>query len=638
MIILAQALIANSSIVIPNENGYHLRHRYTSDTRTIRMKQQSAQKANEGPETHIIKRLLHACVREQLLPYTIKGAQLQIALKRAQHSILAEEVQQFNLGKIRIDGNILLVNQHQSSIINDVNQLMGLIHHEINDTVEPQQWDQFVKEINNCYVNAAMVTAYVNQATYQLAHYGNQSSHHNFIDYVTSKYSVEEQLIFFESWAAKGHPYHPCHKTKLGFSRKAYLKFSPEFNQDIALPVAAIEKSLVHIESEEDVFDYSHWFAKQFPLQWEAWKEKLNSNKMQLSDYCPLFIHPWQYENVVTKLFQPLIKNKQLQLFPDIVITTKASLSFRTLIAKSNHQQPHIKLPVAVHSTSAMRTISPASVQNGPKLGKILKKIFAADNTFQQYIKLAYETCGLHIQHERADIAKHLGIIYRENPAKLVKNNELPIVVAALSEESPITQLPLMIEIIQMAVGNSISGAKDYFENYCRVVIHAYLDLFLLYGIALEGHQQNTIAVFERGHVKYMIARDLGGLRIHAPTLAAHGFDYKAHPDSATITNDRQEVTNKFLHTVIQYHLGEIILLLTEHYQTTEAEFWKILKNIIEQRFQDLKNRVEPVRWQQEYAAILNDDWQLKGLMRMRLNNVYSKYIYINLKNPLRDV
>jgi siderophore synthetase component len=231
-----------------------------------------------------------------------------------------------------------------------------------------------------------------------------------------------------------------------------------------------------------------------------------------------------------------------------------------------------------------------------------------------------------------------LGIIYRENPSTLVAPHETPLVIAALFEQSPITKKPLFIEIQQTATSDSVSGAEEYFEQYCRVVLEAYFDLFLIYGIALEGHQQNTIAVFDKYFPNYMIARDLGGVYVHAKTLRDCGFEYHAHPNSATITDDRQEVTNKFLHTVIQYHLGELVLLLAEYYQVPEGRFWKIVKTHLLQRFDSVKDRVAPERWNQEYHSIFSDDWQLKGLMRMRLNNVYTTYIYINLKNPLRDV
>jgi siderophore synthetase component len=135
-----------------------------------------------------------------------------------------------------------------------------------------------------------------------------------------------------------------------------------------------------------------------------------------------------------------------------------------------------------------------------------------------------------------------------------------------------------------------------------------------------------------------MIARDFGGIRIHAPTLKQAGFTFNAYPESATVTEDEQEVTNKFLHTVIQYHLGEIILLLAEHHGVAETLFWKIVKKNLIERFHQLKETVQASRWQKTYQAILQQDWQIKSLLRMRLNNLYNKYIYIDLKNPLRDL
>lgn len=588
-------------------------------------------------DKQLIQRLLHACIREQLLPHTLIDNLLTIPLKRSKKNLLANNVQRFQLGKLKIQGDVVIVSQDQHHIITTVNELLTLIYQELNDVIDPAQWDKFAAEIINCNANDHLVANFRRSLNQHLAAEITQSHHHTLIQHIAAHYSAAEQLMFFEAWAAKGHPYHPCHKTKLGFSSKAYQKFSPEFNQDIHLPLAAIDKSMIHIESEENQFDYDYWFSQHYPEAWQLWQDKMHEQGLSVTQFSPLFIHPWQYENVITTLFHNVIKNKQLVYFKDACITTKASLSFRTLMVKNHSQQPHIKLPVAVHSTSAMRTISPASVHNGPKLGKILKKILTKENHFANHLQMAYEACGIHIHYSNPEIEKHLGIIYRDNPANLIQSDESPIVVAALFEESPINQVPLFIEIMQITAGNTLEGALEYFDEYCRIVIQAYLDLFLIYGIALEGHQQNTLAVFKHLRPVYMIARDLGGLRIHAPTLQEQGFDFTPHPNSATITDDRQEATNKFLHTVIQYHLGELVLLLSQQYNVSETLFWKVVKSVLMTRFHALKSRVNPERWQQEYQAIMQDDWQIKGLMRMRLHNVYNKYIYIHLKNPLRD-
>lgn len=588
-------------------------------------------------EGKLIKRLLQACVREELLPHSISENTLIIPLSQSQTTLLASDVQQFYLGKLKIHGDVAVISSGQLKQLTQVRDLMQLIYQEIKDSVESAQWEKFASEIDNCNANEIVANQFIHQLNANLAKQMMKNSAPSLIEYMKSQHSPVQQLIFFESWASKGHPYHPCHKTKLGFNAHAHLKFSPEFNRDILLPLAAIEKSMLHVKSEAENFNYNDWFAEQYPQQWQIFCEKLTQNNLSETTHYPVFIHPWQYDNTLIHLFKDAISSKKIVLFQDVFLTTKASLSFRTMMVKDNPTQPHIKLPVAIQSTSAMRTITPGSVNNGPQISKIIKQILSVETHLHSHIKFAYEICGLHSKHEDHEIAKHLGVIYRDNPAALVSEQQTPMVVAALFEESPTNRVPLFIEILQRARGSNLQDAIDYFSHYTHLVITAYLDLFLIYGIALEGHQQNTIAVFEDFQPRFMIARDLGGLRIHLPTLEAQGYPFTPYPNSATATQDRQEVTNKFLHTVIQYHLGELILVLAQHYKTPENIYWKIVKNHLHDRFHQIKNKVDPTRWLQEYKAIFKEDWQVKSLMRMRLENVYSKYVYIDLRNPLRD-
>lgn len=587
-------------------------------------------------EKNLIKRLLNNSIHEALLPYSIKENMLMIPLKRSNKIIVASDITNHHLQNVTIHGEVSLISQGRIKIIKTLRHLLKLIHYELEELVEKSQWKKFVTEIENCYQNGVLVAKFVKNFNRKLIDRIKKTERKTLIDFI-SRYSIDEQLMFFESWATKGHPYHPCHKTKLGFDKKSYLKFSPEFSQDIHLPVAAIAKSDINLSAEQNDFDYNKWFAERYPLVWQCYREKISDLKLSENSYCPIFIHPWQYENILTKLFSDMIEKRHLILFNDVLIKAKASLSFRTLITKDS-RQPHIKLPISVYSTSAMRTISPASVHNGPLFSRILKQILERENYFSGYIKFCYETCGFHVKHEQPEIAKCLGIIYRENPAHFINDKQIPIVIAALFEKSPVTQLPLFIEMMQPAIGNRLTGVIDYFNHYARMIMCTYFDLFLIYGIALEGHQQNTIAVFENNVPAFMIARDFGGIRIHLPTLKQMGFDFEPHAHSATVTHDAQEVTNKFLHSVIQCHLGEIALLLSQHFETSEDVFWKVIKDNLALRFQELKNKVEPSRWQRERNSIMENDWQVKGLMRMRLNDLYNKYIYVNLSNPLRAI
>lgn len=601
------------------------------------MIEEAVQRSSSHAEVNSIKRILSACVREHLLPHTMNDNVLFVPFRRSKKVLMANKVRNFTLRKFNIDGDIMIIENHRIAILKDVRSLMNLLYRELDDVIKPEQWQQFIAEIDNCVANDALVSEFTDH--YHSSLIQDIQNHHckSLLDYIAS-HDTEEQFIFFEQWAAtQGHPYHPCHKTKLGFNTNAYQKFSPEFNQNIDIPIAIIEKQLMHLESEQENMDYNAWFAQQFPKQWQALLAKLKAYGLSETAYYPLFIHPWQYENSLINLFPAYIENKQLILFNDICISTKATLSFRTLVVRENQQQPNIKLSIGVQSTSTIRTISPASVENGPRLGKMIRKILQNENHFDHTLRFSGDFCGLHVLHHDRHIAKHLSMIYRDNPCALLNKQQMPIVVAALFKESPLNKLPLFIEIMQSAVGSTLASAKQYFDQYCQIVLKAYFDLYLVYGISLEGHQQNTLAVFENHRPVFMITRDLGAIQIHTPTLDEQGYSFEAYPGSAIVTDDNSLVSNNFLHTVMQYHLGELAILLAKFYEVAENDFWKIVKKNIEDRFQELKDRVAPERWNQAYKTILQDDWHFKGLMSMRLHDVAYDYLYIKINNPLRD-
>ncbi len=594
--------------------------------------------AQSTAENKLIKRILHATLREEFLDYKINNHVLTVDLKKSKNQIFCKKVTSIALGKLKIEDDVFLIHKNKLHQIISAKELLKIIYNEVSDTVDALAWKQFKKEIENCILNESLVIPHIIKERDLIKQNMIQNNDQYFIDYITKNYDHSEQLQFFEFLAVDGHPYHPCHKTKLGFSINDYLTYSPEFHQDINLPIGAISKDIIQLAGKDSVEDYQNWFSEHFPKQWKAWQKKLKSEKMSIEQYCPFFAHPWQYKKVIKKLFKDRIENKDLKFFPSITLTVKPSLSFRTMIAKDGKNLPHIKLPVGVYSTSAMRTITPSSVHNGPVFYEVMKQIFKNESNFENNLKISNEICGLYLKDMPVSIAKNCGIIFRKNPSNLVKNSEVPIVVAALFETSPLSGLPLFIEMIHASQGSALKDAITYFDEYCRIVLRSYFDIFMLYGCALEGHQQNTISVFENYAPKFMIVRDFGGIRVNMKTLNERGIQFDAHHESSILYEDSADVTATFLHTVLQYHLGELVSLLSTYYNVEEKTFWKVIRSNLEKRFLALKGKVTEERWNTEYSAILENDWQMKGLMRMRLKNDAYHYESIVVPNPLKDM
>ncbi len=587
-------------------------------------------------ERNAIERLLQALIREQLLTVTINEGGLLIPLEKGKGRIHANEVSCSALGYYRFDGEIQWITDLDIKLITQVQQLLDIIKPYLDPSPDHNPWQQFTDEIHN-HVQNFSLSLWVRDYHRQLIQSKTSADTHRYLcEWLENESLFPNKTLFFEHWVTHGHPYHPCSKTKLGLSIDEVIHYSPEFGHETKILIAAIHRDHLHIEGIPPSEFYCEWFFDYFSESIASWNHYLNNCSLDPKLFVPIPIHPWQATHVINDRFHDLLERKKLFIFKDLQISTYPTLSFRTMMGAGNLYAPHMKLPVAVHTTSALRTVSPASCENGPKLSQVLHDILLKENHFGNRLRVMFEQFGIYVKGYDDSQAKHLSAIFRDNANLHLSPDELGIVVNALFETSPTSKQPIFIELMSLANALTVSSALQYFRNYTRIVLESYLDLYLLYGIALEAHQQNTLAVFHTGKPVATIARDFGGLRVHLPTLQSCGYSINPYPGSATFRSDKNEVRNKLLHTTYQYHFGEWIYHLSEYFKIPETHFWKIVREETETRFHALKKRLPSEIWNEEYEAILQRDWVLKALLRMRLNNLSHDYIYIPLKNPLK--
>lgn len=593
------------------------------------------QKHLNGVHLNSSFRLMQAFLREELLSATYQDNKVIFSLPRTTRILYIDTIQLGSLSRYRSFGNIYIEEKNSVRQITDPKELLDICITELNQEVDNGKWEKFSQEIND-HLRNALLTSYKScHVRKKIAEEAKQQRHANFIDWLKNQKQISDTTIFFEQWASRGHPHHPCCKTKLGFSLEDVVNYSPEFHPEVPLKVAAIRKEYVHVEALYSKDNYREWFANSFPETWLAWCDALNERKLAFNNFIPMPIHPWQ-ANKMTELFEKLMEEGVLYLIPNISINATPTLSFRTLAPVGNTNAPYIKLPVAVQATSVFRTLSPATTETTPRISRLLSAILEKENYFNTRFSILNELYGLHLNHIPDEDGKHLTAIFRENPKTQLKDNEICIVVAALFEKSPVTDKSLLIELMEASRVTTLAEAIHYFRQYVDLVLNSYLDLYLLYGISLEGHQQNTLAVFEDGRIARFIARDFDGTDIHADSLSKAGFTLMVHPSAPNLWQHRKEVRLSLLHSVYQCHLGELVLLLANHYQCEETFFWQEIKKSTEARFAELKPRMNLETWQQEYAAILENEWPCKALLRMRLQKKYNpEGLFFNIENPL---
>lgn len=483
-------------------------------------------------------------------------------------------------------------------------------------------WSRLFKELEESVSNAALALAYRQKWNQTLC----QSGAKDILDYARHQLNPANRLTFFEQWGASGHPYHPNSHAKIGFSTREVMQYSPEFQSRFNIHWLALDKQFALTARH----DYLEFIERAFPREYALWQEHLYHQHVNHQQYYPLPVHPWQLRNTISKKFAEQL-NEQVIITTRCQQTVSPSMSFRTVIP-STLNSPHIKLATAIHTTSAMRTVSPGSVHNGPRLSQVLNTLLDAENHFEQRLFLAADLNGIHAEHSDG---KHLAALFRTNPNQLLKANETAIPLATLFEVCPISHRPL----ITLLIKESGLNPYDYFERYCYRLLCGQLPLYIKFGVALEAHQQNTLMVFnDKGEPVKHINRDLGGIRIHRPLLQMAGYLIALEKNSLIDTADFGEVRNKFVHSNLQSNLEYVIATLSESIaDVSKGRLYQITRDIIEQIMYTLKPAIGNKRYECEREALFNQPWQKKSLLRMRLEPCHGNYLYQSITNPFKQ-
>ncbi len=577
-------------------------------------------------------RIIQCIIREGLLPFTYEGSNISIECPQSQLSLVGEDVIQYRMSRMDIQGPISILNCHLKTPLSSLETLFKILEKEWQD-VNSNQLHIFFAELTNSCDNMAIMLEHVHNTQHTLKSlFGTPD-----LLSLTENLPTNSQALFYEQWASQGHPVHPLVKTKLGFNPEDVIAYSPEFSPTVAISVVAIHTSLAVIDLETNDIHYKNYFSKTFPNIYAKFDKSLQTLSLNPDEYLPLFIHPWQEKNVLPKLYKKWIDEKKIISLSDIKIDMHPSLSFRTLY--SSDTIPHIKLPTTILSTTATRTLCPNSVHNSPRVSGVLRDILSKNQAELSTLRLLYDSIGIRINTYNAEVDKQLAMLIRDAISTAVNPSETPIISAALFSNTLKNNTPLLVEIMDAFFNTTQPTEKqvlDYFSHLTHTILQPNLFLYSRYGIALESHQQNSTIIFKKNKPVAILVKDIGGggVKIHEPTLNNNGYSLATFPNSTIITHDVKETRNKLIHTTYQSLLGEIIILLNKHYNIAEVKLWSIVKEQTQHNL-TLFSKDNQEFLNSELQALTQDDWPIKSFIAMRLENQYAQYIYHSTQNPL---
>jgi siderophore synthetase component len=158
------------------------------------------------------------------------------------------------------------------------------------------------------------------------------------------------------------------------------------------------------------------------------------------------------------------------------------------------------------------------------------------------------------------------------------------------------------------------------------------------YGIALEGHMQNSVCVFREGELSRMLVRDLGAVRVVPERLAREHLALELMPGSAILADDLDDLRNKVYYSFFQNHLAELIVAIVRHLNIDEQSLWREVAAVSRRVFAALKcvKDLKQIAADDE-EALFCPMLSLKALATMRLRDYVTDYAFAKVPNPLAD-
>jgi siderophore synthetase component len=243
-------------------------------------------------------------------------------------------------------------------------------------------------------------------------------------------------------------------------------------------------------------------------------------------------------------------------------------MSLRTLSLVGQPRQ-HVKTAIDVQMTSAVRTVSPAAVHNGPAVSALLARLAPRTPTLSILAEVAAGAVLVDGEPSRS-----LAMVRRVVP--VWGRDEVALPLAVLTAPAAADGAPIVAELVRDGYhGDPLA----FVDDLARVLLPPLLTLLEL-GVALEAHGQNLLGVLRSGRLAGLAYRDMGGLRISPARLRHHGIE--APPLRGDLVSDDPEVLRtKVFASAVSTVLAETITVLTREFGVPDVAAWARVATVV---------------------------------------------------------
>lgn len=363
----------------------------------------------------------------------------------------------------------------------------------------------------------------------------------------------------------EGHPYHPCFKSRIGFSDADNVAFGPEAGQGFRALWLAADPALVT--------------ATGTPMA--------EGSGVRAPPGCALMpVHPWQWRHLARDpVVAGWLAEGRLRLLGEGGPLMRATQSLRTLAPMAPGRDlggelggDHLKLSLAVGITSSVRDLAPWSVAVAPAISGWLGRVVAEDPAFARWPLTILPEHGAAILG-REWLGGRLAALRRSPPPE----GAVPVNALTLAEPDG---TPLIAPWLAR------HGVARWVSRLLEVLVLPVWHLMCAHGIGLEAHGQNLLITHDEGWPTGLVARDFHESLEYVPGLLAHPA---LLPDLAAIDPGFAHAADGTYHRMGAGHelrdlvvdclgvhvLADLAHLLHREGWLPEAQFWAACRAIL---------------------------------------------------------
>ncbi|MFC1414194.1 IucA/IucC family protein [Streptacidiphilus sp. N1-12] len=387
-------------------------------------------------------------------------------------------------------------------------------------------------------------------------------------------------LVGYEQSVVDGHPYHPCCRSRPGFTVADQLAYAPEHRPVVQLGLVPLPPSACTVVGD--------------------WPDSLRDGRGRLL----LPAHPWQLREVLPELGFPAAEGP---------LAADPLMAVRTLAPVGGG--PHIKTALSLRMTSSVRDISGGSVLTSSALSALLAAVtdrLGGDLLITRNLAAASGHTGAGSGGSAGGAADGL------SPDLAVLLRESPEIHAGPGER-----------VLPLAAVTAVPGGGDpvaWLGALARLAWPPLLRL-LSWGVALEAHGQNLLVVLDRqDRPQRLVYRDLADVRVSPARLAAIGVR-PVGLGGRVLDDDPAVLRRKLLGSLLGGTLSSLVAQLGGGVRTVEHELWAVVAQAARE--------AAGVLVAEDRRALLEQPLPVKALSLMRLAEQPPGDQWTLLPNPL---